>query len=61
MAVIGQSQLSLRSRVTNYSYHSYTIVRIVPIVVDHIQSLSFHRYAPTWEIAIPDFGRTRTF
>ena len=30
MAVIGQSHLSLGSRVPDYSYLSYTIVRIVP-------------------------------
>ena len=33
MAVIGQSHLLWRSRVPDHSYHSNTIVRIVPTEV----------------------------
>ena len=34
MAVIGQSHLLWTIRVPDYSYNSYTIVRIVPTEVD---------------------------
>ena len=34
MAVICQSHLSLGSRVPDYSYHSYTIAKMVPTEAD---------------------------
>ena len=50
MAVIGQSHLSLESRVPDYSYHSYTIVRIVP---------TFLYFKTTPHISFSSQGKTR--